>query len=154
MEKRTQDWTQVAEIELVYKPKVKPSQRPLVRDSKDAYSLLLSTWNHNTIALQEEFKVLLLNRASKALGLLPLAKGTKTGTVADAGLILAAAVRAAATGIILAHNHPSGSLKPSLGDVTMTQKLMIAAQYFNISIDDHIIVTTEGYYSFKDEGEI
>lgn len=154
MEKTLQqtDWTQVAEIEIVYKTKVKPSSRPKITNSKDIYPLLLSIWDIDRIELQEEFIVLLLNRANRVLGVYHASKGGLTGTVADPRLILVAALKAGATSIILSHNHPSSSLTPSRADEQLTQKIKEAASYHDISVLDHIIVTAEGYYSFAEEG--
>lgn len=146
------DWTQVAEIEIVYKTKVKPSSRPKITNSKDIYPLLLSIWDIDRIELQEEFIVLLLNRANRVLGVYHASKGGLTGTVADPRLILVAALKAGATSIILSHNHPSSSLTPSRADEQLTQKIKEAASYHDISVLDHIIVTAEGYYSFAEEG--
>jgi len=75
-----------------------------------------------------------------------------TGTVADPTLILAAALKGGAVNIILCHNHPSGNLKPSVADEQLTAKIKKAAQYFDIKVLDHIIITSESYYSFADEG--
>lgn len=154
MEKKLQqaDWTQVAEIEIVYKTKVKPSDRPKITSSKDIYPLLLSIWDMDRIELQEQFIVLLLNRANRVLGVFHASSGGLTGTVADPRLILAAALKAGATSIILSHNHPSANLTPSRADEQLTQKIKEAASYHDISVLDHIIVTTEGYYSFAEEG--
>ncbi|MBN8786452.1 MAG: JAB domain-containing protein [Terrimonas sp.] len=149
-----QDWTKVAEIEIVYKSTVKPSERPLVKDSKAAYALLMDKWDTSLIEIQEQFKVILLNRASKALGLLNLSTGSKTHTVVDSGLILATAMKAGATALLLSHNHPSGNLKPSRADLEVTQKLKMAAAYHDIRVTDHLIVTTEGYYSMAEEGDL
>jgi DNA repair protein RadC len=146
------DWTQVAEIEIVYKTKVKPSNRPKITGSKDIYSLLLSIWDMNLIELQEQFIVLFLNRANRVLGVYHASTGGLTGTVADPRLILAAALKAGAVAIILSHNHPSSNLTPSRADEQLTQKIKTAACYHDISVLDHIIVTTEGYYSFAEEG--
>ncbi len=154
MEKTLQqtDWTQVAEIEIVYKTKVKPSSRPKITSSKDIYPLLLSIWDMNLIELQEQFIVLLLNRNNRVLGVYKASTGGLTGTVADPRLILAATLKAGATSIILSHNHPSSSLSPSRADEQLTQKIKTAAGYHDISVLDHIIVTAEGYYSFAEEG--
>ncbi len=149
-----QDWTKVAEIEIVYKSKVKPSERPQISNSKAAYALLMDKWDTNLIEIQEQFKVILLNRGARVLGLLNLSTGSKTNTVADPGLILAAAMKAGASAILLSHNHPSGTLKPSHADLALTQRLKMAADYHDIVIADHIIVTVEGFYSMKDEGDL
>lgn len=154
MEKTLQqtEWTQVAEIELVYKTKVKASERPKITSSKDIYPLLLSIWDMNLIEIQEQFVVLLLNRANRVLGVYHASTGGLAGTVADPRLILAAALKAGAVAIILSHNHPSSNLTPSRADEQLTQKIKMAASYHDISVLDHIIVTVEGYYSFAEEG--
>ncbi len=100
---------QVAEIELVYKSKVKASQRPQVRTSKDCYEVLKQSWDENKIDLLEQFKIMLLNRANRVLAIYQLSTGGITGTVADPRLIFTAPLKANAVSIVLAHNHPSGN---------------------------------------------
>lgn len=146
------EWCQVAEVELVYRTKVKPSQRPKITTSVDAYEILQKIWNRDKIELVEEFKVLLLNRSNKVLGVLDASSGGITGTVADSRIILTAAIKANAVGIVLSHNHPSGSVKPSRADEELTVKIREAARYLDLTVLDHIIITSEGYYSFADEG--
>lgn len=146
------EWTRVAEVELIYKTKVKASERPKISSVKDCYQLLKELWNENTIEMQEEFKVLLLNRGNKVIGVYEASAGGITGTVADPRLILAAAIKSLSVSIILSHNHPSGNLKPSRADEELTQKIKVAAAYHDIRVIDHIIITSEGYYSFADEG--
>ena len=146
------EWTRVAEVELVYKTKVKPSERPKISSVIDSYKLLKELWNENTIDMQEEFKVMLLNRGNKVIGVYEASAGGLTGTVADPRLILAAAIKSLAVSIILSHNHPSGNLKPSRADEELTQKIKVAASYHDIKVIDHIIITSEGYYSFANEG--
>jgi DNA repair protein RadC len=148
------EWYYLAEVELIYKSKVKASMRPLIKSSADIKDLLLQLWNPGKIELIEEFKVLFLNRANRIIGVLDASSGGITGTVADPRIILAAALKCCAVNIILAHNHPSGSLKPSRADEELTTKIKEAARYLDISVLDHIIVSTEGYYSFADEGLI
>ncbi len=145
-------WTRVAEVELVYKTKVKASERPKINTVKECYKLLKELWNEDTIEMQEEFKVMLLNRANKVIGVYEASSGGLTGTVADPRLILAVAIKSLAVSIILSHNHPSGNLKPSRADEELTQKIKVAASYHDIKVIDHIIITSEGYYSFADEG--
>jgi len=142
----------VAEIELVYKSKVKPSERPLVKSAKECYELLKLTWDENKIEFVEQFKVVLMNRAHRVLGIYELSTGGVTGTVADPKLVFIAALKANACNIILTHNHPSGNLKPSRADEELTKKIATAGMYLDIKVADHIIVTGEGYYSFADEG--
>ena len=146
------EWCQVAEVELVYRSKVKPSQRPKITTSVDAYEILQKIWNRDKIEMVEEFKVLLLNRSNKVLGVLDASSGGITGTVADPRIILTAAIKANAVGIVLSHNHPSGSVKPSRADEELTVKIREAARFLDMTVLDHIIITSEGYYSFADEG--
>ena len=152
METTSKRQFEVAEIQLSYKTKVKPSQRPKITSSKDAYDILLESWDEDKLEFIEQFKILLLNRASKVLGIYEASTGGVSGTVADPKLIFAAAIKANASAIILSHCHPSGNLKPSDADIKLTKKLKEGGQYLEISVLDHIIVTSEGYYSFADEG--
>ena len=145
---------QIAEVELIYKTKIKASQRPSIKTSKDAADLLQQIWNENKIDFVEQFKVLFLNRANKILGIIDLSTGGVTGTVADPKLIFVAALKANASSIIISHNHPSGNLKPSQADEQLTQKIKYAGQLLEIRLFDHIIISSEGYYSFADEGLI
>ena len=147
-----QSWNQIAEVELIYKSKVKTSERPQIKTSKDAADLLKHTWDENKIDFVEQFKVLFLNRANKVLGILEASSGGVSGTIADPKLVFVAALKANACNIIISHNHPSGNLKPSKADEDLTQKIKQAGQLLDIRLFDHIIVTSEGYYSFADEG--
>ena len=143
---------QVAEIQLTYKSNVKPSLRPRISGSKDAYNVLLDSWDDNKLELIEQFKVLLMNRANRVLGISEVSTGGIAGTVADPKLIFAAAIKRAATGIILAHNYPSGNLTPSQADIDLTRRLKEAGKLLEIQVLDHLILTSERYYSFSDEG--
>ena len=147
-------WRQVAEIQLTYKSHVKPSLRPKINCSRDAYNVLLENWDGSQIELLEQFKVMLLNRANKVLGLFEVSTGGVSGTVADPKIIFTAALKGGASGIIMAHNHPSGNLKASQSDIELTKKLKEAGKCLEIQLLDHVIVTIEGYFSFADEGLI
>jgi DNA repair protein RadC len=148
------EWYQLAEVELVYKSKMKVSTRPVITSSSDIKDILLQVWNKGKIELVEEFIVLFLNRANRIIGVMNASSGGITGTVADPRIILAAAVKCCAVNIVLSHNHPSGSIKPSRADEELTIKIKEAAKWLDIKVLDHIIITTEGYYSFADEGLI
>lgn len=146
-------WTQVSEIELIYKSKVKASERPKVTTSRDAYTLLKQNWDENKIEFIEQFKVLFLNRANRVLGIFELSTGGVTGTVADPKLVFAAALKLNACNIILCHNHPSGNTTPSKADEQLTQKIKEAGKYLDLPVIDHIILSADDtYYSFADEG--
>jgi len=100
----------------------------------------------------EEFWVLFLNRANRIIDMNCISKGGLTGTLADGRIIFRMALEKKACAIILAHNHPSGNLKPSDADKTLTRKLMNAGQYVDIQVLDHIIIAGNAYFSFCDDG--
>lgn len=122
-----------------------------IKNSKDSYELLLACWSKKTIELQEEFKVLLLNRNHQVLGIYPLSKGGVSGTIVDAKLVFSVALKCNASSIVIAHNHPSGNLTPSEADKKLTLKLQQAGGYLDIMILDHLILSNSGYFSFADE---
>lgn len=152
MKTSTPEWLQLEEVELIYRRKIKASARPLITNSADINRILAQVWNQDKIDLLEEFKVLFLNRANRIIGVMDVSAGGITGTVADPRIILAAAVKCCAVSLILAHNHPSGNLKPSRADEQLTVKIKEAANWLDMAVLDHIIISSEGYYSFSDEG--
>ncbi len=99
----------------------------------------------------EEFWILYLNNSNKVIQKNQLSKGGITGTLVDVRLVLKNALEVGATALILCHNHPSGTLKPSQADKDITQKLKSAAQSLDIKVLDHLIVTEKAYFSFADE---
>ncbi|SRR6266496_4305434 len=143
---------QVAEVELIYKSKVKASDRPKVIHSKDVYEIFKQSWDENKIDLVEQFKIMLLNRSNRVLAIYEVSTGGITGTVADPRIIFTAALKANAVSIALAHNHPSGDLKPSRQDEALTEKIRNAGLFLDIKVIDHIIISSESYFSFANEG--
>ncbi|WP_431136998.1 RadC family protein [Psychroserpens mesophilus] len=99
----------------------------------------------------EEFWIIYLNNSNKVIQKNQLSKGGITGTLVDIRLALKTALEVGAVGLILVHNHPSGTLKPSEADKNLTQKLKVAAQSLDIKILDHLIITENSYFSFADE---
>ena len=99
----------------------------------------------------EEFWIIYLNNSNKVIQKNQLSKGGITGTLVDVRLVLKNALEVGATGIILAHNHPSGNLKPSEADKQLTNKLKVASESLDIKVLDHVIVTEKAYFSFADE---
>jgi DNA repair protein RadC len=146
--------SQVAEIELVYKPKINILNAPKVSSSRCAYQIFREVWSEEKIQFVESFKILLLNRANKVLGVVEISTGGVAGTVVDPKLVFAAALKAVASSMILAHNHPSGNLKPSTQDERLTKRLVEAGKLLDLPVLDHLILTSEGYYSFADEGDL
>ena len=142
----------VSEVELIYRSKVKLSMRPLIRCAGDAYNILLKHWEKEKIEFIEQFKVLYLNRGNRVLAINTISSGGLTGTVADPRLIFATALKLNATALILSHNHPSGNLSPSESDKVLTEKIKNAGKFLDIQVSDHIIVSSEGFFSFADEG--
>lgn len=126
-------------------------EKPVITGSNMAYQLVKS---HLQDLHHEEFWVLYMNRANKILAMINISKGGITGTVADSRLIFTRALELKSTGIILVHNHPSGSLKPSSQDIDLTKKMKTAGQTLDIAVHDHLIVSDQGYYSFADDGLI
>jgi DNA repair protein RadC len=145
--------TTIAEVQLIYKSKVKASDRPQVKCSRDAYKIFMENWNPDIIEFVEEFKILLMNRSNSVLGILEILKGGISGTVTDVRVIFQAAIKANASGIIACHNHPSGNLNPSESDTKLTQKIKEAGNLMDIQLLDNLILTTDdNYYSFADNG--
>jgi DNA repair protein RadC len=144
----------LSEIKLYYKPR--KTVAPRITCSADAYKQVLKFYDQNTIALQEQFIILYLNRANTVLGAHQLFTGGLTSTIADIRLIMGIALKSMACGIIISHNHPSGNLNPSEADRTLTDKVKKACDLMDIKLYDHIIVSPyEGtFYSFADEGLI
>ena len=148
----TPAWLIASEVEIVYKTKVKAAERPQVNSSLEAYKVLLQAWEKGKIDLVEQFNILLLCRANKVLGIHRVSSGGITATIADPRLIFIAALKARSVSIVLCHNHPSGSLEPSRADQELTQKLKEGGKLLDIKVMDHLIITSENYYSFADEG--
>ncbi len=144
--------TKVSEVQLSYKTTVKASERPQINTSEDVYRVLKDNWNYEVIEFIEEFKVLLLNRANRVIGIVPISVGGTAGTIADPKVIFVSALKCNAASMILVHNHPSGNLKPSHADIELTKKLKNAGQFLDLPILDHIILTKDGFLSFADEG--
>lgn len=99
----------------------------------------------------EEFWVLFLNNSNKIIKSEQLSKGGITGTIVDVRLAFKQALQLGAVSIILAHNHPSGTLKPSQADIQLTKKIKTAGESLDIKVLDHLIITEKAYFSFADE---
>ena len=126
-----------------------PLDKQMVTNSGDIARFLQTKLKDHR---HEVFAVLFLNRANKINHFEVVSEGGITGTVADPRIILRKALEQDAVNIILCHNHPSGSLKPSRADEDLTKKIKEAARLLDIIVLDHIIVSEDGYYSFADEG--
>ncbi|MDX5320545.1 MAG: DNA repair protein RadC [Bacteroidota bacterium] len=141
--------TLLAALELAGRRKESHGTNTQIKGSDDAYACLrevLQDLNH------EEFWVLYLNQANRVIRRQNISSGGISGTVADPRMIFKHGIEQAASGIILAHNHPSGNLKPSQADLDLTRKLAEGAKHFDMRILDHLIITQSAYVSFADEG--
>lgn len=138
-------------LSVKYSHEVLQSELRQVSTSKEAYEVLKNCFDDDTFFLQEQFIILLLNQSNKIIGFHPLSAGGITSTVVDLRLIFATAIKSLATGIILAHNHPSGNLKASEADKHITKKIKQAGDLLDIKLIDHLIITSESYLSFADE---
>jgi DNA repair protein RadC len=140
----------VAALELGRRRKdIIPDEKPKITGSKDAFELLRA---HLTDLPHEEFWVLLLNRANRLIRKMQVSQGGVAGTVADPKIIYKAALGDLASGIIVAHNHPSGNLTASQADITLTQRLKDGGKLLEIQVLDHLILAGHNYFSFADEG--
>ncbi len=140
----------IAALELGRRRKEKGMERrPRITSSTDAFELLypfLADLNH------EEFFIVLLDRANHVIESVRISQGGVAGTVADAKIIFRSALERLASGIILAHNHPSGNLNPSQADIQLTKNLKTSGKLLEISVLDHLIIAENSFYSFADEG--
>jgi len=125
-----------------------PTQLDKINTSLSAFEIMQPLLGHLS---HEEFWMLYLNRSNKIVAKTQLSKGGMTSTIVDVRIILKQALEHSATAILLAHNHPSGMLKPSVSDKQLTQKLKLASESLDIKVLDHIIVTEKSYFSFADE---
>ena len=143
----------INEVKISYRENVKAAFWHKIKSSSDAANLLNEYWDKSTININESFKIVLLNNGNKVKGIYELSKGGITGVSVDLRLLFAVVLKSLSVGIILCHNHPSGTLKPSEADKDITKKIKAAAQLLDISVLDHIIITPGGgYYSFADDG--
>lgn len=142
--------TIVAALELGRRRKdVEQNDKPKIASSRDAYEHLKGDLMDLS---REEFWILLLNRAHRIIKKKRVSEGGVSGTVADPRVIYKIALEDLASGVIVAHNHPSGNLQPSQSDIDLTKKLKEAGKFLEVQLLDHLIVAGNKYYSFADEG--
>ena len=130
---------------------IKPDEKPQIKCAHDAFMLLPHSMKDSHV---EEFWAIMLSRSNKVIGKERISSGGTVATVVDIKLIMRHAIEYLAQGIILAHNHPSGNLNPSVQDDSLTKKIKQAAALLDINILDHLIVSNDGYYSYNDEGRL
>jgi DNA repair protein RadC len=142
-------------VKIMYEsPKVKLSDATRITSSRVGYRVLISQYDPEIIGFREVFYCIYVNRANRVIAVVKISEGTTSATLCDSKLILMFAIGLCASGIIVGHNHPSGSIQPSENDKKITKQIKDAARLLEVNLLDHIIVTPdEGeYYSFADEG--
>lgn len=140
----------VREIDITFKEE--KLQFKQIRSSNDAYAFVRDVM-FKDLEIQEHLIVLFMDHNNNITGYYRHSKGTINSTIVDIEVILAVAIKTLSKAMIVSHNHPSGNKRPSEADKNMTAKLKQGAQVFGITLLDHIIATTDGYYSFADNGE-
>jgi len=141
------------EIEIHYK---RPSLKtmPVLGNTEKTIEFIKTHFEQNRIDLKEFFWVILMTSQSSVLGYSKVNSGTLTATLINIREIIQLALLTNAARIILVHNHPSGIPKPSNPDHFYTQKCLTVLKYLELKLDDHIIITSEGYYSFMEEAQL
>lgn len=142
------------QISVSFDREVKTSQLYTIKSSVDASELFKKVFNSDTFYWQEEMILLCLNNANKVIAYYKISSGSITGTIADVRMIYTLALKTGSVGIMIAHNHPSGTLRASDADKTITKKIQKAGETLDIKLLDHLILTDEDYYSFADNGLI
>ena len=140
----------LAEIEIKYSTRVKPSEMDKIVTSNEAYEIFKKIYPN--LEHREYFYMLCLNRNNKVLGYSLISMGGLSSTVVDVRIIFQTALKASACSIILSHNHPSGNLTPSEADKDINKKIKEAGRLLDIPVLDHLILTPETFLSFADEG--
>lgn len=125
------------------------SEKPIISNSDDAYQVFK---NQLSDLRTEEFWAVFVNQSNKIVHLSKLTQGGISQSIVDVRILFKTALDHFATGIIIAHNHPSGSLKPSKEDINITKKIRDAGEFLSVQLLDHLIITQNSYFSFSDEG--
>ncbi|MBP5994369.1 MAG: JAB domain-containing protein [Crocinitomicaceae bacterium] len=143
------------ELQVKYTPSKKVYKNERITNSELAFQYVRDTFNHETIACQEQFNVLFINHAHLPIGYYKASVGSNTATVVDIKLLMGLAIKSLSSGIIIAHNHPSGNLQPSENDIQLTKKIKDACALFDINLLDHLILSPcGGKYSFADNSKL
>ncbi len=139
----------IAEIEVSY-TNLNPV-KVKIQSSQDVYGFILKNWDAGILEYKEVVKLILLNNGNFVIGIHELSRGGINSSIIDVRLLFGVALKCNASNIILVHNHPSGNLKPSEPDKSITKKVKVAGEHLDINLLDHLIITKESYYSFNDE---
>lgn len=138
------------ELFLVRNNIVKVSEQPRAYNTEDMYNVFYDFWKIGEIGVFESFKVMFLNKNSRVMGIIEVGRGAINSCIVDQRIVFAAALKIGATFIVLAHNHPSCSMKPSKEDIELTNNLKKCGEILGIQVLDHLILTLDGYVSMKE----
>jgi len=141
------------EIEIIYKRPLYNSTK-LISNAEDAQKIIREFIDSHKIDLKEFFLVMLLTNSNRVLGISQVAVGSSKGVITNIKEIFQLVLKSNATAIIVAHNHPSGKLSISESDRKQTKRLKEIAEIMEVTVLDHIIITSESYTSFVNEGEL
>jgi DNA repair protein RadC len=140
----------LAELSISYK--VAPNTLPKVTKAEEIYEFLKEIWNKELINVQEQCVALFLNNSNRVIGYKLIGTGTMKMCVIDVKLVVSLALHSMCEAVVLAHNHPTGNLKPSTQDEAITNKIKQALQLIEVRFIDHIIISEAGYLSFAMQG--
>ena len=141
-------------VKVTWDKKVKISEVVQITSSQSAVDILRTIFSKDTFGWTEEMILLCMNRANKPIAYYKISSGGISGTICDPKVVFTLALGTTSSGIIIAHNHPSGNLNPSSADNDITQKIKKGGQLLDIKLLDHIILTEDGYYSYADNDNL
>lgn len=146
----------LAEVKAIYKSKIKILEQPKMTRSSDIRDYFFSVWDHDQMEYLEHMLVLYLNRQNRVMGWAKISSGGQAATLVDPKVLFSLALATGASQFALAHNHPSGEIKPSTCDINLTQRLVEGGKLLEMPLIDHLILTADKgiFYSFNDEGLI
>ena len=148
---KTQSLFEIAEVSISYKAGIHTANRNKIGSSHCVYEIAKEVAKEH-MEHHECMYIMMLNNSNKVLGVAKLSQGGITGTLVDIRIMFQNLIKANATAFIMVHNHPSGTLRPSEADKHITKKAKSAAEMMDIKLLDHLIITSESYFSFADEG--
>ena len=152
---RPQEQPKAPEIEIHYKTTVRVGERRTIEHSNDVYNIMFGIGEMTrNLEYKEMFYALYLNQAHQLLAVHKISEGTTTAAPVDIKFIMQGAIMTNAAALVVCHNHPSGSTRPSHNDKAITEKIRKAAELFDVRLLDSVIITTGNYFSFQAEGMI
>ena len=144
----------LSEVKLTYSARPDAKDYPILDCPEDIYGYLSDAFDQNTLDYQEQFIVLLFNSTLRVIGWSKISAGGKSATVVDIPMVVQLALLSNASSVVIAHNHPDRTLRPSAADINLTKRIKKALDTLTIRLNDHLIITRGEYYSFKEHGRL